>query len=496
MLHYPPLSRFYMNKIKEFLFENRTIRQTVAKNTFWLFGGEISSRLLRAAIVIYAARVLGAEGWGVFSYAITLAAFFTIFSDIGLSALLTREAAKNPAMREKYLSTAFFIKLILLLFSVGLIILIAPMFTKIEAIKALLPIIALILVFDGLREFGFSLNRALEKMEWEALVKILTNFSVAALGFIFLIISTTAKSLAIAYTIGSATGFLAIIWVLRPYFRNLFSNFTKNLLWPIFSSAWPFALLGFLGAIMINTDIIMLGWFRTSQEVGFYSASQRPIQFFYIIPTLLATAIFPTFARLAKKDNQKFRQVLEKSLTLVLLLGIPLVFGGVILGKEIILLLFGSQYLSSVIAFQTLLITILIIFPSALIGNAIFAYDEQKKFIGFLALGALGNVALNYFLIPRFGIEGAAAATVGAQLLANGFVWFKMKKINYFSVFPYLKKILLATAIMAIIVFILRYLGVNLFINLIASMTIYFGLLIILKESILKEIRSIINVIR
>lgn len=480
-------------KIKAFLFKNQTLRQTVIKNTFWLFGGEISSRLLRAAIVIYAARVLGAEGWGVFSYAITLAAFFTIFSDIGLSALITREAAKNPQLRIKYFSTAFFIKLVLMFFSVSLIILLAPLFTKIEDIKTLLPIVALILVFDGLREFGFSFNRALEKMEWEALVKILTNFSIAALGFIFLIVATTARSLAIAYTIGSATGFLAIIWVLRPYFRNLFSNFTKNLLWPIFSSAWPFALLGFLGSIMINTDIIMLGWFRTTQEVGFYSAVQRPIQLFYIIPALLATAIFPTFSRLAKKDNDKFRQVLEKSLALVLLLGIPLVFGGVILGKEIILTIFGSQYLSSTIAFQILLPTILIIFPSALIGNAIFAYDEQKKFIGFLALGALSNVALNYFLIPLYGIGGAAIATVGAQFLANGFVWFKMKKINHFSVFPHLKKILLATGIMTTATFILKHLEINFFVNLITSSSIYFGSLIILKELILKEIKNIIN---
>ncbi|MCL5004783.1 MAG: hypothetical protein M1170_02470, partial [Patescibacteria group bacterium] len=60
-----------LQKIKSFLFENKTTRQTIAKNTFWLFFGEISSRVLRAAIVIYAARVLGADGWGVFSYAIT-----------------------------------------------------------------------------------------------------------------------------------------------------------------------------------------------------------------------------------------------------------------------------------------------------------------------------------------------------------------------------------------------------------------------------------------
>ncbi|MEK7590294.1 MAG: oligosaccharide flippase family protein, partial [Patescibacteria group bacterium] len=77
-------------KIKNWLFSNQTISQTIAKNTFWLFSGQMIGRLLRAAIVIYAARVLGAASWGAFSYALGIAAFLTIFSDIGINALITK----------------------------------------------------------------------------------------------------------------------------------------------------------------------------------------------------------------------------------------------------------------------------------------------------------------------------------------------------------------------------------------------------------------------
>ena len=78
------------SRIKEFLFENQNTRQTIAKNTFWLSFGEITGRLLRLGIVIYAARILGAAGWGVFSYLTSLAAVFTIFTDVGLGAVLIR----------------------------------------------------------------------------------------------------------------------------------------------------------------------------------------------------------------------------------------------------------------------------------------------------------------------------------------------------------------------------------------------------------------------
>ena len=82
--------------LKDWLFQNRGDHQTIAKNTIWLLIGQISSRLLRSAIVIYAARILGAESWGAFSYALGIATFLTTFSDIGINALITKEASRQP----------------------------------------------------------------------------------------------------------------------------------------------------------------------------------------------------------------------------------------------------------------------------------------------------------------------------------------------------------------------------------------------------------------
>ncbi|MDI6734266.1 MAG: oligosaccharide flippase family protein, partial [Patescibacteria group bacterium] len=91
--------------IKDFLFKNKSEKQTVIKNSFWLAFGNIAGRLIRAVLIIYAARILGTEGYGIFSYALGLAAFFTIFSDIGLSSLLTRESIKKPEKIAEYFST-------------------------------------------------------------------------------------------------------------------------------------------------------------------------------------------------------------------------------------------------------------------------------------------------------------------------------------------------------------------------------------------------------
>ena len=82
-----------MKKILNLLLENQTIKQTILKNTFWLFIGQVMGRILRGFLVIYSARVLGAADWGIFSYAIGLVAFLTIFTDLGINALITKNTA-------------------------------------------------------------------------------------------------------------------------------------------------------------------------------------------------------------------------------------------------------------------------------------------------------------------------------------------------------------------------------------------------------------------
>ena len=104
-----------IRRIKSFLFVNNSLSQTLIKNTFWLFLGEVISRLLKFFLVLYAARILGVAGWGIFAYAISVVSLFFIFADLGLDRLIIREISKDSLEKMRYLSTAFFFRLILLI---------------------------------------------------------------------------------------------------------------------------------------------------------------------------------------------------------------------------------------------------------------------------------------------------------------------------------------------------------------------------------------------
>ncbi len=478
-------------KIKSFMLENRSMKQTVLKNTLWLTIGSGVSKVIRAILIIYAARILGTSGYGVFSYALSVAAFFTVFSDIGLSSLLTREASRGSKEDFKpYLSTTFVIKLIILALTLLITVFAAPYFTNVLEARPLIPLVALLLAFDSLRGFGYSFTRAQNRMELEAGLTMATDTFITLFGLLVLFTKPATTTLTYAYIAGSGLGFIMVFWTIRKQLRGLFLYFNSKLIKPILTSAWPFAIGGLLGGFMINIDTIIIGIFRNAYDLGLYAAAQRPVQLLYMIPALFATSLFPIMSKLAHEKNfEKLKTIIEKSVAIVLSIGIPMVVGGIALGKPLIDLLFGQGYEGAIPSFQLLLVTVLFVFPGTVIGNAVFAYDKQKIFIISTGIGALANTVLDLILIPSYGIAGSAFATVVSQIAVNWINWRKMKTITGFHPLRLLSRTILATVIMAALVIVMNMLGLHIIPNIILSSVIYVGLLFFFKDPLLDFIK-------
>lgn len=481
-----------VDRLKELLFQNKSLKQTILKNVFWLSFGQIGSRLIRAIIIIYAARILGAAEYGIFSYALGLAGFFTIFADLGVSPLLTREVAANPERRSTYFASAFWLKIFLLAITACLVIFLAPKFSNIKEAVPLLPFVALLVALDNLRDFIFAYFRGIEKMQIEGFLTVIMNSVIALTGFIVLSFSQTAGALLFSYIASVAALSVAAFYFIKDLLKKIFKDFNKAIALEFFRNCWPLAFAGLFGIFMLNIDTIMLGWWRTSQEIGYYSASQKVVQIFYTLSAIIASATFPALSRFVKqKDAENAKSLNEKIISLLYLLALPLAVGGLILSKPIIELLFGKEYLPASLSFQILILTLLIQFPSALLSNSLTAHNQQSKLVYYTGFGSLGNVVFNALLIPRWGISGAALATIIAQSAYIFPLWLKIKKINNFYTLRHLKKIALGAIVMGIFSFIFNEIGLSVIINIALSSLIYFLLLYLLKEKILKEIMEI-----
>lgn len=482
-----------MEQIRKFLFVNSNTRQTIIKNTLWLFAGEASGRLIKMGLIIYAARNLGTSGWGIFSYAISIASLLMIFSDIGIDSLIAREIAQKKENHRMFISAAFLLKSIMLILSIILVIFISPHISNIPEATNLFLIIAIIFFFDTIRNIGFAINRVLEKMEKEMLTKVIMNLVILGLGIILINMNPFPISLAIAYAIGSISGAILILAIVRKNIIEFITKINIKTLKLVLSTTLPFAIIALIGSIMSNTDIFMLGIWKTPEDIGLYSAAQRFFQFILIIPSMIATATLPLMSKLANKDNEKFKTVLEKTLSIFVMIGVPTTFGGLILANQIIPLIFGLGYIEAIPVFQILMIMLLAYFPLILLTNSIFVYNQQKKLVLASIFGVFANVVLNFLLIPKFGITGAAIATLISTTTVTYVMWREMKKINSFEILPSLKTIILPIIAMSLVILVLKHFGVKVVLNILISSVVYFWVLFLLKKSIFVELKEIIG---
>lgn len=154
-------------------------------------------------------------------------------------------------------------------------------------------------------------------------------------------------------------------------------------------------------------------------------------------------------------------------------------------------LLFGEAFSESTVAFKTLLFTIPPMFSIAILANAVFAYDGQRLFIISSSIGAALNVILDLLLIPVYGIEGSAIATVISLLGACALIWRGMKKINYFSISHFMLKSIIATLIMGCVTYALSLTTLPV-LAVIGLSAIAYGLtLLALREPLIREVRAL-----
>lgn len=486
-----------IRRIKSLLLENKSSSQTIMKNAFWLTLSQVGGRIIRAAAIIYVARLLGTSEYGVFSYALGLAGFFTLFADIGINSVLTRNAAQKPSDARAYFATAFWMKVILLTLTALAVIFIAPHFSHIKEATAIMPLVALIVVFDNLRDFWNAYFRSQEKMEREAFITLLTNISIAVFCIGILFYSKTAYAITYAYVGSVLVGSLAGFMLLREEFVKIVANFKMEYAKEILNAAWATAIIGLLGSFMLSLDVVMLGWLTNATAIGLYSAAQRIIQVLYMIPTVIASSIFTALSRsVALQDEATQKNLMEKSMAILFSVAIPLTVGGIVLGEGIMRLVFGAAYLPATLTFQIFMATILFVFPGTLIGNFILAHHKQRDVALYVGTAALMNVVLDYALIIPFGIAGAATATLIVAIMFNSVMNRFAQRILPFRLFYHIKTPLIASTVMGLISYGLLALHVHILSIILVSILTYGVMLIVLHDPIIQDAKSLLKKVR
>ncbi|MFW9875781.1 MAG: flippase [Candidatus Thorarchaeota archaeon] len=466
--------------------KNTSTGQTIFKNTLWLLSAETFSKLLLFFLIIWIARYLGTEGYGKFSFAFAFVSLFAILADFGLATLTVREASRDKSKTKKYIDNILIIKLFLGILTFVLIILSVQLLGKTPEVKTLVYLAGIFTVIQSFTQFLYAVFRVFEKMEYQALSKIIYGLSLFAIVAFVLWNQLGLRNLIIAYIIAdSLTLILALFLVWKKFTKfslELDFSFWKKIL----AQAWPFALSAIFISVYYYMDSVMLSVMKNDQAVGWYNAAYKPIIFMTNLAGIVLQSFFPVISRFYKESIEKVNYILDKFARLMVTVAIPLAFGGTMLALPIINLLYGQEYLDGTLAFQILVWTAAIIYISIVYGNSLQACDRQKISLIGVGIGAGINIILNFILIPYFSLNGAAIATLLTELLVFIFMYFQLNKFAKVNFARYILKPFIASIIMCGLLYILKDLHVILLILIGAAC--YFSIMIVIKGLVKEDL--------
>ena len=406
--------------------------QRIAKNTAVLLAANIVGKVISFFYVMYTARYLGAEGFGVLSFALAFMGIFGVFTDFGLSPLTVREVARNKSLATKYLRNITAIKIILASITFGLIIVVINLMVFPEQTMRVVYFIALSVIFGAFSGIFYSMFQAFEKMEYQSLGQIL-NSALMLLGVIVAIKKDFGVvGIASLYFIVNIIILGYNIFILKWKFANSVSVSKNKVLeidWSFWKStikeALPFGLSITFVMIFYWIDSVMLHFMKGDEVVGWYNASYRLVLFLLFIPNTFVAAIYSIMSKFYITSQDHLRLSFEKSFKYLAIIGIPIGVGTTLLAERFILLIFGTEYTNSIVALQILVWSSVFIFMSIVFANLFNSINKQAIVTKVTGICVVLNVILNLILIPKYSLVGASIATMLTELLSLllCFIW-------------------------------------------------------------------------
>ncbi len=182
-----------------------------------------------------------------------------------------------------------------------------------------------------------------------------------------------------------------------------------------FIMAWTDKLM--LGAI--DTPDVTLGLTTNSAEVGVYHVAFKLSMFAAVALMAINSIASPKFAEMyAKNDIIGLKKVARQSTKIIFWTSVPLIAIFFVF-PEFFLSLFGEEFKVAVTAFIFLSCGRLISSFSGSVGNILQMTGSQNIYAVILFFGAILNVVLNFILIPKYGINGAAIASMSSLITWN-----------------------------------------------------------------------------
>ncbi len=469
----------------------------VARGALWIFSVSILTAALGYLSKVILARILGPAEYGLFVLSITIAYIFSSFAQSGIAPAISyfipkyRKSKRLPNM----LSTLFWVLSIFVLIIGFAFIAFPNQIALVFGEPKIVPYIPYILLFlvaytfvtlfrnifrsyeDARTPSLFSLSRAITFLVFGAL---LTYFYRSSLTPLLIYIFIYFVLLFLMYL------------QIRKFLR--FGKPERSYISEILYFSFSMFFVGITTLILRWTDVWMISWFMSSDYVGIYNAATSTAYLLNFFISAFMFLYFPIATRLISSNKKKkVRDLATKVVFWNSIIIAPIFFLMFAFSKNIVSVLFGSKFVLAAAPLSILSIGLFFRNVISVNGTNLLASGRKKEILVSSIFAAVINVALNYILIPIYGIAGAAVATTASIIFNFSLRWLFAYKYklspNYYSVVKPLA--------IAFLLFVPLYLLVHIFsfhfIYLILFALIYLASYVLAINSFVIKIKKMIT---
>ena len=408
------------------------LKNKITGNAAWIVGCKAVQAVFGLLVSMVTARYLGPENYGLLNYAASLTVFITPLAQLGFTAILVHDFVKEPEKEGEILGTA------ILTASMTSILCILGLWGVLRGLSPEEPLMRTVCILYSL----MLLTQSVEFVQYWFQAKLQSKYpAIFTLGAYLLL--CLAQLLLVATKRGVlwfapvksvqyALTAVGLLWLYRKKAGSRLS-FSVARSTRLIRESFPYMLAALLVMAYSQADRIMIRAMLGDTEVGYYSAAIFCANLTEFVFLAVIDSMRPLLLQERGSDASRYELGISALYSLMLWFSLAQSLVFTLLAPLIVRILYGAAYLPSV---GTLRIIVWYTAFSVL-GSArtvwIQAEGKQRYLWTINLFGALSNIALNALLIPRWGIDGAAFASLLTQMLANvgtGFVFRPLRRSN------------------------------------------------------------------
>lgn len=395
------------------LFRHRLLVKYL-KNTSWLFLEKVFRIFVGLFVGAWMARYLEPDAFGLYSYALSFVGLFAIFSSLGMDSVLVKELVNHETKDKEIINTGLFLRFTASLIVISVIFITSNIFINDRLSIQLILITSSSVLLQSFNIIDLHLqSRVLGR--YTAYVNSVSLFSSSLLK-IFLIINQ-ASLVAFVYVVifesaVLAGGYIYIYMKTSSSHKIAFKFVDIDLGLSILKKSWPVLISTVFVTIYMKIDQIMIMQFLGSSAVGQYAVALKLSESWYFIPGVVATSFFPAIISAKNISSLTYNYRLSRLYSLMIYLSAFIAIVVTLWGGSAIEFLYGDQYKNARVPLIIHIWAGVFVFVGNITTRWMINENLQIYAATYSGIGAILNITLNYFLIPKMGVTGAAISTL------------------------------------------------------------------------------------